>query len=100
MTSSAIRYFALLAALVLVAPVAQAQIMWMDDNDAMHFDWRLVRQWASKPLPADPKRQRDAELIRQCRELLAARHDGWVAATTRSDPIPPEPMMRTDDSRP
>lgn len=86
--------------------------LMMSDAHGAHFQWPEIKKCAAEPIPR-PKPQADGgnsmlsrewkeyemafQRITLCRNILAARHDGWAAATDKPDPFPPEPMLRPDD---
>ena len=81
------------------------------------FNWQAIKTCAATPLPAGLKPSgvqgsnvlspawRDYEAhfrnVMLCRDLLAARHDGWVEGSAAGkdgvDTIGVEPMMNPDD---
>lgn len=88
--------------------------MWLmlSDSTSAYFRWPEIKKCAAEAIPAQ-KPQQDItsgilspewaeyqekfKITMFCREVLAARHEGWKAATDAPDPYPPEPMMRADD---
>jgi hypothetical protein len=84
---------------------------------ALAEDWKAVQECARMPIPDLPNEQypkpgdenfiqkydayakieRDGNHILACRQSLADHHSGWIAATDKPDPFPPEPFMRDDD---
>jgi hypothetical protein len=84
------------------------------DQTGIIFDWDKVRECARRPIrgpdrtklgdfgvmsPEWRRYEQEYHLINACRLALIARHAGWIAATDRPDPMPPEPMMRQDDMK-
>lgn len=93
---------------------AQGIMSWSGEN--FSADWPQVRACARKSVPwvdeddPDVKKNgmlsqkwramdREWQTVTMCRLALAARHQGWIAATDKPDPEPPEPAMRPDDLR-
>lgn len=86
-------------------------LMIASSNDTK-FNWPEIKKCATDAIPK-PKLQADGgnsmlspewqeyeenfRRITFCRQTLAARHDGWAAATDQPDPYPPEPMSRDGD---
>ena len=93
----------------------EAALRWIMtvSSGSVQFNWPVIKEIAALPIPA-PRPQADGgssmlslewrehesafRNIQLCRNLLAARHEGWVAADPNTpDPIQPEPMTRPDD---
>lgn len=82
-------------------------------NEGVHFNWLAIARCANLPLPGIDRAASGMDnmlswqwravdnkfrTITLCRQLLAARHAGFLEVAQHSvDPIPPAPMNRPDD---
>lgn len=88
-------------------------LMLSGPDGAAVFNWPEIKTCAARPIPSfQPPADGTTGMLSPewlayqvafktiifCRNVLAARHDGWTAAAPdKPDPLLPEPMVRPDD---